>query len=838
MRRMRNGSPYRTLGIWAIALAAVVVLAGAAVAAPPVVKTVPWVATNPLVPHDTWAGKTITLKGTANIQGAGIVAVWDFGDGSTSGNLAVPDMYAIQATHAYNGAVGTVYSARLTVTNTNTNESASQLYYVEMQTKSLQVEVNVAIDEGLWYLHKNQTRSSSNGIDYGNWSSFSGYYGITPANVNAFEVNGHLENANYVTNPNPYVETVTRGMHSLFTYLTPISVGSQTNPDGTFTPDGNGNGRAIQINQSYPNYQTGMFMDAVVASGTPNAVASTGPANINGQKYLDIVQDMVDWYSYCQHDSNYTDGGGWGYNCNSDYNDNSVSQWAAIGLLAAERNWGTYGITIPAPVKAWNQAWLVTDQDPNTGEFGYNQRGYYPWGPYAVTPSGMVQMVWNGIGRGNVGNPIWDKSETFIRDNFASSNTSAYYNIKVYYYGLFSFTKSMLLQQPPIVMLQSKTAGVNPIDWYAAEKDANPETVNNTNGVARTLVNAQAAGGSWSGHYYDGNQNPFETAWAIIMLNRTIFSSGAPVAVAKATPNPAVAFQTITLDGGASFQQDIARKIVKWQWDVTPVNNQCNNFTLSGAQVTTSYNAVGLYPVCLKVTDDSSPTPLTATTTITINVSTPPIPPTANAGGPYNFCPASTPWRLNGSASVVAPGHEPGCPSCPNNSIQSYIWDLTGVGNFTQGPPNNTSGIQPDVTAYFQGKGVGQYLIQLQVTDTTSKSFPSSGQPDLKGTASGQVRILDANDPACFNCIKTLTVRSKPGVAQLVWGSTTADHYNVYRSTTSGGPYSLIGTTKTTAYADTTVVKGTTYYYVVRPAALNGNELCQSPQATTTVPLQ
>ena len=50
---------------------------------------------------------------------------------------------------------------------------------------------------------------------------------------------------------------------------------------------------------------------------------------------------MVDYYSYCQHDLGlYPAGGGWGYNCNSDYNDNSVSQWAAIGLIPAERNFG------------------------------------------------------------------------------------------------------------------------------------------------------------------------------------------------------------------------------------------------------------------------------------------------------------------------------------------------------------------------------------------------------------------------------------------------------------------------------------------------------------------
>jgi hypothetical protein len=48
----------------------------------PVVKTVPWVATNPLIPHTTWSGKQITLKGTSDVQGTNFQYSLDFGDGS------------------------------------------------------------------------------------------------------------------------------------------------------------------------------------------------------------------------------------------------------------------------------------------------------------------------------------------------------------------------------------------------------------------------------------------------------------------------------------------------------------------------------------------------------------------------------------------------------------------------------------------------------------------------------------------------------------------------------------------------------------------------------------
>lgn len=69
----------------------------------------------------------------------------------------------------------------------------------------------------------------------------------------------------------------------------------------------------------------------------------------------------------------------------------------------------------------------------------------------------------------------------------------------------------------------------------------------------------------------------------------------------------------------------------------------------------------------------------------------------------------------------------------------------------------------------------------------------------------------------------------------LTWtAATNATSYNVYRSTTNGGPYIILdrGITATN-YTDTNVVGRTAYYYVV--TALNeGGESANSPQATVT----
>ncbi|GIP15933.1 hypothetical protein J40TS1_15750 [Paenibacillus montaniterrae] len=68
----------------------------------------------------------------------------------------------------------------------------------------------------------------------------------------------------------------------------------------------------------------------------------------------------------------------------------------------------------------------------------------------------------------------------------------------------------------------------------------------------------------------------------------------------------------------------------------------------------------------------------------------------------------------------------------------------------------------------------------------------------------------------------------------LTWKAVSkADSYNVYRSTTNGGPYSLVDTVTTNSYTDTSVTNDTTYYYVI--AAVNSvGESPQSLQVSAT----
>ena len=75
-----------------------------------------------------------------------------------------------------------------------------------------------------------------------------------------------------------------------------------------------------------------------------------------------------------------------------------------------------------------------------------------------------------------------------------------------------------------------------------------------------------------------------------------------------------------------------------------------------------------------------------------------------------------------------------------------------------------------------------------------------------------------------------------PGNAQvaLAWNASSgATSYNVKRSATSGGPYTVIANPTSTSYLDPTAVNGTTYVYVVS-ASNTAGESAESAQVSAT----
>jgi hypothetical protein len=831
-----------------------------------------------LVPHQVWSGKPITLKAITNSAGAGGTYSWDPGDGSgVIGPNTVTDPYNLGQSHTYTGSPGQSYTATITVTAGG--KTASDKFYIKLQNPppNLPVEVNYAIDEGLWALHVSQQRSNdgATGLPVGTWDNCGanpcsfGNPGITGANTNAFEVSGHHETTPPF--PDPYQETVARGLKYLFSVLARYNATSSpslpatiTNPRGTFNPDADGNGLATAPNTGNQLYQTGMFMDAIVASNTPATMAKTGPYANTGT-YQQVVQDMVDFYSWCQDpvtDQWGNVGGAWRYSCQQGP-DNSVAQWGGIGIIAARRN---FGATVPTAVLKYNGDWLTFSQNA-AGYYGYTNNNGIGWGPFAETPSGMVQAAMGGIGRGD---SRWDLAETYLRDNFdVPPSSGATLSIKGYLYGMFSFTKAMLehsadgvgLVPSPIKFLQSldNPAGFPQIDWYGAQ--APPNGNDPTDGVARTLVGQQLADGSWFGPSYSSAQWPFTTAWAIIMLRSTVTQT-VPVACATANPAQVANGGPVQLDGSCSFDPNPGRQIVLYQWDVSGTGG--TNFTMTGVKVNIKVSgAVGsTFKVRLRVTDNSVPA-LTGDTIVNILISAPPNPPQANPGGPYNFCPNKdvngkfiyAPFLLDGSHSTNPDdGKTDGTPGAPPSAIVAWDWDYTCANVF-----NSAHGAQIDATSAFVPLAGQTFNICLKVTNNDNLAFPSAGlAAGLSSVGSTPVFVHLATDVQCTHCVTNVVGKVKagaPGVpasVQLYWSDTNTaqfpiDHYNVYRSVNANFiPFTQVAGFNGTyppvkvptalgsvlALIDQTVSKNTTYYYRVAPATTNDTETCMSPQTS------
>jgi len=368
------------------------------------------------------------------------------------------------------------------------------------------------------------------------------------------------------------------------------------------------------------------------------------------------------------------------------------------------------------------------------------------------------------------------------------------------------------------------------------------------------------------------------------MLNKTVFNP-VPVACFTANPTHVASGGPVKLDGRCSLEQNPAYQLVSWQWDVSgtgagftigPGNALCltpscseiiYHFTLPVGQ-SLPYS----YPVRLRVTDNVTPTPLTADVTGNVIIANPPNPPNANAGGPYNFCPNQTPagkaiyapFMLDGSTSTNPDqGHTDGTPGAPPSTITSYLWDYACAGTFT-----SASGVQVDATAAFDVPAYfgTNFNVCLQVTNNDNLAYPTAGlTAGLSSVASAQVAIHKATDETCTHCVGTLggvakaPTPSAPGNIQLYWTDTNTspafpiDHYNVYRSTSASfNPFTEIAGSASSPFVpavsvshpaggtlyflDANVVGGTTYYYRIAPATVNNTETCQG-NLTLTVAL-
>lgn len=673
------------------------------------VKTVPWQG-DPILQHQVFDGGTLFLQGVA-VPAAGcslVSATWDPGDGSAPIPVSVANPRVLEATHVYNGANNQPYTAVLSVTD-SCGTTVTDTFRVVVATKTLDVEVNMAIDKGLWYLHKRQVLGSVGGVPTGYWQSTSQPFGYNTraaasgSAVQALQIHGHLATGNGAEDP--YVEDVQRGLAHLMTELQSFAIGAQTYGD----PDANGNGLGLWEPFSGRSiYTMGQLIDGIVASDTPGAVATTGGTDVIGRTYGEIVQDLIDAYSWGQADGTSSPRGGWRYGLNDQSADNSACQWMAIGAIAAERIFGT---TIPPFVKDQNRDyWLAQSQYLDGSFAGFDGHLGYSTVFHNVdvqmmntTPSGVVQMVMDGVPSSD---PRFVGAVGYMARNW---NQLVGPNNRIY--GLFATAKAMRLALPAPV--GDLTSGALSFDWYRAQA-ANGDPYD---GSARHLVDRQQSDGSWDGYF---SADDLATAWSAIILSSSPIDPNVPVAICEADPELTAANFPVNFDGSQSFHAGPAGTIVNYEWDF----EGDGTYDATGVNATHSYPAEGIYDATLRVTDDSVP-PKQSVDSCQIEITPPPFPPDADPGSVYAFCQQVQPWILDGSGSTD-----------PDGTIVLYEWDFSPQpldGSF------DATGSTVDVTAFFSGLPPGVYDIALRVTDDVGNT----------NTDFTFVRVLDFNDPDC-----------------------------------------------------------------------------------------
>jgi fibronectin type 3 domain-containing protein len=153
----------------------------------------------------------------------------------------------------------------------------------------------------------------------------------------------------------------------------------------------------------------------------------------------------------------------------------------------------------------------------------------------------------------------------------------------------------------------------------------------------------------------------------------------------------------------------------------------------------------------------------------------------------------------------------------------------------------------------FNGVDAPAFSLDSQPANTiqpgSESVFRIRYSPSIIGTQSAFITIPN-NDPlrnparftvqgeGRFPAPSSITANSDSSDSITInWSATTgADYYNVYRSNSSGGVYTSVGTNLTTSYTNTSLSAGATYYYKVSAHSAYGESSQSSFESATTRP--
>lgn len=160
--------------------------------------------------------------------------------------------------------------------------------------------------------------------------------------------------------------------------------------------------------------------------------------------------------------------------------------------------------------------------------------------------------------------------------------------------------------------------------------------------------------------------------------------------------------------------------------------------------------------------------------------------------------------------------------SDPDGNALTYSWFYYDEPSSYDGTVTIQNSATPTATVAVPADATGKTIhVILEVRD--------DGSPNLYAYRRAIISLVA---PAIPGGVRATTASSNQ--VNLMWNaSTNAGSYNIKRSTTNGGPYTVIATNVTaTTFSDTGLTPSTTYYYVV--SAVSALESGNSAQASAT----
>lgn len=309
----------------------------------------------------------------------------------------------------------------------------------------------------------------------------------------------------------------------------------------------------------------------------------------------------------------------------------------------------------------------------------------------------------------------------------------------------------------------------------------------------------------------------------------TLFAVSCGGGAALGPNNPSKNAANLTLDSSSLSFSNVAVGSSKTNSLTLANSSAAGGLSISVTQITVSGTGY-------TVTTPALPMTLIAGQSSTVSITfAPKSSGTANGTLTITVAGASQPVSVPLTGNGLASGQLSASPSTMNFGNVTIDGSQNQTGSLTAGSSDvNVS------SAAWSGAGysVSSITFPTIVKAGTSTPFTVTFAPQSTGSSPGQVSFYSdaTNSPA----VVTFTGTGIPHTVSLSWSMSTSQvvGYNVYRGTTSGGPYTKINSSLISglSFTDNNVQGGSTYFYAATAVNSSNAESGYSNVATATIP--